>query len=202
MRKDFELISEWIAPQSSVLDLGCGDGTLLDHLKNSHNIRGIGLEIDVSNISLCIERGVDVIHVDLDSGEWQKYFADQEFDYVVMTHALQIVKSPEETLLRMIRIGREAIVTFPNFAYWKNRFQLGMGGRMPVTDALPSQWYDTANIHLCTFKDFENLCRLHNIACLQYSSLNAAHKFSLPARYMRNLFGEIAMYRLTKHAFR
>ena len=202
MRKDLELISKWIAPRSSVLDLGCGDGTLLGHLKNSHNIRGIGIEIDVSNIALCIERSVDVIHVDLDGGEWQKYFADQEFDYVVMTHAIQIMKNPDETLLEMMRIGKEAIVTFPNFAYWKSRLQLGIEGRMPVTASMPAQWHDTENIHLCTFKDFEDLCRLHSITCLQYSSLNAAHKSSLLSRWMRNLFGELAMYRLTKHAAR
>lgn len=195
MRPDLEIIRDWIEPNSRVLDLGCGDGELLWSLKRERNIAGLGLEIDDDNIVRCIERGVGVIQIDLDEG-LRDDFDDRSFDYVVMTQALQAMRRPDLLLDEMLRVGKEAIVTFPNMGHWRNRIQMLLGGNMPVTPALPAAWYDTANIHLCTIRDFEALCRSRNIRRLQRTTVDHNHRASTGARLLPNLMGEIAIYRL------
>jgi len=194
LRPDLAIISEWIEPGSRVLDLGCGDGTLLDYLKRERNVDGYGLEIDPENIVACIQRGVSVIQSDLDAG-LSDYFDDNSFDYVVMTQTLQAMHYPSRLLSEMLRVGRQGIVTFPNFGHWQTRLQIALGGHMPKSRALPNEWYDTPNIHLCTLKDFEELCQHLNIGILQRNVVDTAHRSNLGMRLFPNLLGEIALYR-------
>lgn len=197
LRPDLAIISEWIQPGSRVLDLGCGDGTLLDHLRRTRNVDGYGLEIDPDNVVSCIQRGVNVIQSDLDAG-LTDYFDDDSFDYVVMTQTIQAVHYPSRLLSEMLRVGREGIVTFPNFGHWSSRIQLGLGGRMPQSRALPNEWYDTPNIHLCTLKDFEALCHHLEIDILQRNVVDTEHRSSIGMRLLPNLLGEIALYRFRR----
>jgi len=154
LRVDLQQIADWVAPGSRVLDLGCGDGTLLAHLRDRHQCRGYGVEIADDLIAQCIGRGINVIQSNLDAG--LRMFADGMFETVILSQTLQAVHNAERMLTEMARIGREGIVSFPNFGHWKHALSL-LGGRMPVTQQIPYQWYDTPNIHLCTLKDFEIL---------------------------------------------
>jgi len=193
LRPDLAIISEWIEPGSRVLDLGCGDGTLLKYLQEHRNVTGYGLEIDPDNVLACIKNNVDVIQTDLDAG--LSDFDEDSFDYVVMTHTLQAVSYPHRLVKEMLRIGRQGIVTFPNFGHWRVRTQLLLKGRMPVSNALPHAWYDTPNIRLCTVKDFEELCKTQGIRILERQVLDHTHRQRALARLLPNLLGEIAMYR-------
>lgn len=197
LRPDFALISEWIAPGARVLDLGCGEGTLLRHLRETRQVSGYGLEIDDANILQCLENCVDVIQSDLDAG-LADFFDDNSFDYVVMTQTLQAMRRPDELLEEMMRVGREGIVTFPNMGHWKNRLQIAIGGHMPVSRALPYTWYDTPNIHLCTLQDFETLCAEKGYRILQRCVVDAGHRERRLAALRPNLFSEIAVYRFTR----
>lgn len=200
MRLDEKITHAWIKKDSRVLDLGCGDGTLLASLK-ARGVHGLGIEIDADKITQAICRGVDIIEQDLNDGLAR--FADKSFDTVVMARALQAVKHPEKLLLDMLRVGLEGIVTFPNFAYWQNRAYLGIKGIMPMSDTLPYAWYDTPNIHLCTFKDFERLCDKHNIEILAQKALFNQNDSSLRTKAQSfgailapNLMADMAMYRV------
>jgi methionine biosynthesis protein MetW len=197
MRVDQKIIIPWIKEKARVLDLGCGDGTLLRHLKEQRNIEGYGLEIDQLNIISSIEKGVNVIQADLDAG-LGKYFEDDTFDYVIMTQTLQAIQRPDHLLTEMLRIGREGIVTFPNMGHWKSRLQLSLKGMMPVTRSLPYEWYNTPNIHLCTLGDFESLCNRLNIRILQSSVVNYAQQPSALIRMWPSLLGELAIYHITR----
>jgi len=197
IRVDQEIIIPWMKEGSSVLDLGCGDGTLLRHLQESRNMHGYGLEIDQVKVISSIENGVNVIHADLDAG-LNQYFDNDSFDYVIMTQTLQAIQRPDHLLQEMLRIGREGIVTFPNMGHWKSRLQLGLQGIMPVTRTLPYEWYNTPNIHLCTLKDFEALCERLNIRILQSRMVNFAQKSSTLIKLMPGLMGEIAVYHITR----
>ena len=194
MRADLEIISQWIRPGSRVLDLGCGDGTLLAYLRDNRQASGYGLEIDEANIVSCIRNGVNVIHADLEAG--LSDFQDDAFDYVIMTETLQAVQHTERLLDEMLRVGHEGIVTFPNFAYWRCRLQLTLGGRMPVVKTLPYAWYNTPNIHLFTIQDFEDLCQRKQIKVLHRAVVDNAHRSTLGARLFPNLLGELALYRV------
>lgn len=196
MRPDLAMISAWIKPGSRVLDLGCGDGSLLAHLAESREVTGYGLEIDPKRVVACLQKGVNVIQTDLDDGLAD--FDANSFDYVVMTQALQVVREPQKLLNDMLRIGREGIVTFPNFGHWKSRLSIALSGEMPVTPALPETWYNTPNIHLCTVQDFEALCAASNIKILQGMAVDRHHRSGLRSRLMPNLFGELALYRFTR----
>ncbi len=193
LRTDLALMSEWITEGSHVLDLGCGDGTLLAYLGDNRNITGYGLEIDDDNLELCIEKGVNVIDTDLNQG--LSDFTEDSFDYVVMTQALQTIHRPDLLLQEMLRVGKQGIVTFPNFGHWKVRISLFLNGLMPKTKALSEDWYISENIRLCTLHDFEKLCKTLDIEVLQRAVVDTKHHSSWFMRLMPNLLGEIAVYR-------
>lgn len=197
LRADLALIGDWIAPRSRILDLGCGDGALLAHLAQTRSVRGYGLEIDPDNVAACVKAGINVIQADVDEGLAD--FATGSFDYVVMTHALQALVRPDLVVAEMLRVGREVIVTFPNFGHWRVRLAL-LSGRMPLTPALPSQWYDTDNIHLCTLADFEALCREFGWSVLERALLDRRHLSGKLIGMAPNLFCENALYKLRQPA--
>ena len=196
LRPDLSIIQQWIRPESEILDLGCGEGELLSYLKNEKNVHGYGLEINPEKLTACIRNGVNVIEQNLDNGLGN--FEDQSIDTVVMTQALQAVQRPDELLDEMLRIGKEAIVTFPNFGYWKTRFYLLLKGRMPMSDTLPYNWYDTPNIHMCTFRDFEILCRERGIRILNKTVVDDQHREHWSIRLWPAMLGEIAVYHITR----
>ncbi|HCS63392.1 MAG TPA: methionine biosynthesis protein MetW [Cellvibrio sp.] len=195
MRIDLNEIQHWIQQGSRILDLGCGDGTLLKFLIDTKQVQGYGLEIDAAQINTCIDKGLNVIEQNLDQGLGN--FADKSFDTVLMTQALQTLHFPHLVLDEMLRVGKECIVTFPNFGHWKARFYLATRGRMPVSDLLPYEWYNTPNIHFCTFDDFEVLCRERNIRVIHRQVVNEQSGQTLKD-FMPNLFGETAIYHLSK----
>lgn len=196
MRTDFQIIQTWINTSARVLDLGCGDGTFLKYLQNNKQTHGYGLEIDPENIEQCIEKGINVIEQDLDKG--LSNFADNSFDTVLMAQALQAVHYPHLVLDEMLRIGRECIITFPNFGHWRCRLYLAQRGKMPVSKFMPYTWYNTPNIHFCTFKDFEELCQTKQVRILNRMVVDQEHRGDWLSRMLPNLFGEIAIYHLTR----
>jgi len=189
-------IGDWIKENSRVLDLGCGDGSLLETLSNKNQVRGYGLEIDPDSISQCIGRGVNVIEQDLNEG--LENFADASFDTVVMMQTLQALRYPHLVLDDMLRIGKQCIVTFPNFGHWRTRADLVFSGRMPVTKRLSYQWYDTPNIHFFTYKDFEALCAEREISIVDRTFIGGrASDLSLD-KIWPNLFAHTAVYHLAR----
>lgn len=189
IRPDFALISQWVKPNAKVLDLGCGDGELLTHLHHQHDIRGYGIEKDDKNWLTAMENGVDVLQMDLESG--LSGFEDLSFDTVILSQTLQAMHNTEGIVKEMLRVGREAIVTFPNFGYWRNRIQILLG-QMPVSKTLPYQWYDTPNVHLCTIHDFDAFCRNHNIVVIERKVITGGQD----VQFLPNFLGNLAMYRL------
>ncbi|HEX5364905.1 MAG TPA: methionine biosynthesis protein MetW [Gallionella sp.] len=190
-RPDFAAIAEWIPPGASVLDLGCGDGSLLRYLKEARGVRGYGVEINDMDIVMCIANGVNVIQNDLESG--LSDFEDNAFDFVILSQTLQATRHTEALIREMLRVGREGIVSFPNFGYWKNRLNV-LTGHMPVSRDLPYQWYDTPNVHLCTLHDFEAFSREHRIAILDRSVMTGEKEVGL----LPNLLGSTAVYRFQR----
>lgn len=186
-RADFAAIAQWIKPGAQVLDLGCGDGALFNYLARERGISGYGVEIDDENVLACVKNGVNVIQRNLERG--LREFEDQSFDYVILSQTLQAMRNGERILREMLRVGREGIATFPNFGYWRNRVHV-LRGRMPVSDALPYQWFDTPNIHLCTLDDFERFCAEHRMRILQRKVLTEGRAVSL----LPNLLGALAIY--------
>lgn len=195
LRPELRIIADWITPGSRVLDLGCGGGTLLAHLRDNRQVSGYGLEIDQAKIVQAVDKGVNVIQTDLDAGLTE--FESNSFDYVVMSQTLQAVHYPERLLEEMLRVGREGIITFPNFGHWSCRLQL-LFGHMPVTPSLPNTWYNTPNIHLCTLRDFEALCIEKAFRILERTVVDHAHQTSLPMRLLPNIMGEVALYRFQR----
>lgn len=152
----FDLIVDIVEPGSRVLDLGCDDCTLLARLRDERDVSGRGVDIDEGSIRACIKRGISVFHGDLDEG--LRDYPDASYDYVILSRTIQQVRHPATLMQEMVRVGRRAIVNFPNFAFWRNRLQLAIGGVMPMNRELPYTWYETPNIHFCTARDFSNLC--------------------------------------------
>jgi methionine biosynthesis protein MetW len=186
-RPDFAAIARWVARDTKVLDLGCGDGSLLRYLARERNARGYGVEIDDAKVLACVRNGVNVIQGDLESG--LSGFESRSFDYVILSLTLQAMKNTEGVVTEMLRVGREGIVSFPNFAYWKNRLNV-LGGNMPVSEDLPYQWYDTPNVHLCTLKDFETFCRARDIDIIERRVMTGVNE----VRFAPNLLGSTAFY--------
>jgi len=195
MRIDHKIILDWIKPNARVLDLGCGDGTLLKLLNEKKSTHSYGIDIDEENILQCIRNGVSVIEQDIEKG--LSNFDDKSFDTVIMSHAIQTLQHPDKALQEMLRIGRECIITFPNFGHWKARFQLAWNGRMPVSDILPFEWYNTPNIHFCTFRDFELLSQEMQASILNREVVATKSFGRALQRLHPNLFGETALYRVT-----
>lgn len=152
IRIDLQIIADMIEPDTRLLDVGCGNGDLLDYLVHFKQVDGRGIEISTEGVRSCVNAGLSVIQGDADTD--LETYPDQAFDYVVLSQTLQTVTAPRVVLENMLRIGRRAIVSFPNFAYWRLRLYLALTGRMPVSKSLPYQWHNTPNIHLCTIKDF------------------------------------------------
>ena len=189
-RQDFAIIADWVKLGSKVLDLGCGDGSLLQFLRGSLDVRGYGVEKDDANLINCMQNNINVIQMDLEAG--LSGFEAQSFDVVVLSQTLQAMHNTEDIVQEMLRVGREAIVTFPNFGYWKPRLQLALG-QMPVSKDLPYEWYNTPNVHLCTIHDFDEFCVKHNIEIKERRVLG---EDGHPVSFMPNLLGSLAMYRL------
>ncbi len=190
-RSDFQAIAAWVRPDSSVLDLGCGDGLLLRFLQQTRNARGYGIEIADANVLACVKNGVNVIQSDLERG--LAGFDAGSFDCVILSQTLQAVLHTEEIMLEMLRVGREAVVSFPNFGRWDLRLQIALG-RMPVSAELPYQWYNTPNVHLFTIADFESFCDSHSIRVLERVVLHRG----LPVTTFANFLGSLAVYRVEK----
>jgi len=195
-RYDLQVISDWIEPNSKVMDLGCGNGKLLRHLQQTKNTTGYGLELNPNLIEKCIDNGVNVIQTNLDQG--LSHFDSNSFDYVILSLTLQAMRKPKRLLEEMLRVGRQGIVTFPNFAYWRNRLQIAFNGKMPVSEELPYKWYDTPNIHLCTIRDFSRLCAELGFHIDASVAVHSNGKTNIGLQLSPNFFGEIALCRFSK----
>ena len=188
-RYDFPIIENWTHQNSKVLDLGCGDGTLLNYLKVKKNIKGFGIEKNKKNWLLSLKNNIDVIQMDLEIG--LAGFETNSFDLVILSRTIQSMKNIEEIIHEMMRVGKEVVITFPNFGYWKNRLQI-LQGNMPVSEELPYKWFETPNIHLCTIRDFDNLCQKNKIKIEQRLILTDKKSVN----FYPNFFGALALYKL------
>jgi len=191
LRPDLAFIAHWVREGAHVLDLGCGDGVMLEYLQSDKRCVGYGVEIDDDKIPLCIRRGVSVIQQDLEAG--LAMFTDNAFDMVLCLSALQMMKNVEGILADIARVGGEAIVSFPNFAYWPHRASL-LRGRMPVSKSLPYEWYDTPNVRCATIKDFEELANKVGLEVLECIALHEGK----PVSFLPNWRGSLAVFRLRK----
>jgi methionine biosynthesis protein MetW len=190
-RKDMEVIASLVPPGSRVLDLGCGDGELLAYLRDQRGCSGYGVELDDANLLACARRGVNVIQFNLEEG--LKLFDDRSFDVVLQLETLQHLRNAEHMLRETARVGRQGIVSFPNFAHWPNRLSV-VRGRMPVTRALPYEWYDTPNIRVGTFADFEVLARKNGLDILDSFGLQAGQV----VRRWPNLMASVAVFKFER----
>ncbi|NQW34798.1 MAG: methionine biosynthesis protein MetW [Methylophilales bacterium] len=188
-RYDFSIIADWVPTGSRVLDLGCGDGELLNYLKSKKNITGFGIEKGEKNWLEALKNNIDVIQIDIESGLSE--FETDSFDVVILSKTIQSMQNTEMVVKEMLRIGKEVIVTFPNFGFWRNRFQIIMG-RMPISDELPYAWFNTPNIHLCTIKDFDSFCEKYRFKITDRMILTDKQS----VKFIPNLFGALALYKL------
>ena len=197
-RVDLLLIAEMVSPGARVLDVGCGDGTLLLLLSEKRGVDGRGIELSQAGVNSCVAQGLSVIQGDADTD--LVHYPDLAFDFAILSQTLQATYSPRHVLEQLLRIGKRAVVSFPNFGHWRVRGQLLFGGQMPLTDNLPDHWYDTPNIHLCTIKDFRGLCKDVGARVERAVALNAYGRklgVSMPA-FAQNLFGEQAVFLLSR----
>jgi methionine biosynthesis protein MetW len=197
-RVDLLFIAEMVSPGARVLDIGCGDGTLLRLLAEKRGIDGRGIELSQAGVNSCVAQGLSVIQGDADTD--LVYYPDLAFDYAILSQTIQATYAPHDVLKQLLRIGKRAIVSFPNFGHWRVRTQVMFGGQMPQTDNLPDRWYQTPNIHLCTIKDFLGLCKDVGAKVERAVALNAyGHKLgvSMPL-FAQNLFGEQAVFLLSR----
>jgi methionine biosynthesis protein MetW len=190
-RYDYQLISSWIPERSRVLDLGCGDGVLLAGLEATHGTFGYGIEIDDASVLASVKNGINVIQGDIETG--LAWFEDNSFDFVILSQTLQAMRNAESVMREMLRVGREGIVSFPNFGYWKHRLDI-MRGHMPVSKSLPHAWWNTPNIHLCTVKDFEDLCVKAGAEILDERVLHEGNTRT----FLPNLLGSLGVFRFRR----
>ena len=198
MKSEYKIISDLIEQNSRVLDVGCDDGTLMEFLKNNKNVDVRGIEISKDKVQICIEKGLTVIE---GNAEFDlKQFPNHSFDYVVLGQTLQAFINPEAVIKELLRVGKKAIVTIPNFGHWKVRFNLLIKGTMPITSSLPNNWYNTPNIHMCTIKDFFKFSEIVNFKI--YKSLSLMNKnvssINNSNLFLKNLFGELGIFLIEK----
>jgi len=194
IRADYELIESLIEPNSTVLDIGCGDGELLANLKADMNIMGKGIELEQDLVLTCVNRGLSVIQHDVEQGLGE--YADKSYDYVILSQTVQTIKNPEKVFTELLRVGRKVIVSFPNFAHWRCRAQLFLGGHAPVTKQLPFEWHNSPNIHCLSLKDFEQFCKRLNVKVEKKIPLIKTRLS--PVRFAPNLFAEQVIYVTSK----
>ena len=194
MKQEFKIISNLIDKNTRVLDVGCGDGTLMEYLKDSRKIDIRGIEISKNNVQKCLSKGLTVIEGDAEKDLLQ--FPDGSFDFVILSQTLQAFLTPEIVIKELLRVGKKAVVTIPNFGFWKDRLQLLFKGTMPITKNLPDEWYNTPNLHMCTLKDFYNFCENRNIKldqsiALKNEKISTINKLNLN---IKNLSAELGIF--------
>jgi methionine biosynthesis protein MetW len=192
-RKDFDIISEWIKPNCRILDLGCGDGSLLKLLNEKRNVSGYGIDNSMEKTIKSVDNGINIINTNIN--ENLKYFSSNKFNYVVLAQSLQVVDNPVSLIKEMLRVGNEAIISFPNMGYWKSRAYLLLKGEMPVTDNLPYSWHSTPNIHLCTINDFKKMCYKNKFQIVD-EVINNSKGLNITTSSMSNLFGTSAIFKI------
>lgn len=193
LRSDIDTILDWVTQGSRVLDLGCGDGELLAALTKQKAISGLGVDIDAGNLIAAVDKGLCVVQQNMEDG--LPNFNSKSFDVVIIAFSLQVLTRPHTVLERVVDIGNEAIVSFPNFGHWRSRLSLLFSGRMPKTKALPYSWFDTPNIHFCTVNDFEQLCDQLQIEIIERKTSEGGH---ILAKLWPNLFAKSASYRIQR----
>ena len=193
-RTDLELITSLVDKEARILDVGCGNGELLKSLKNKKNVKGQGLELKQERVNKCVAKGLSAIQGNADSD--LSLYPDQSFDCVILSQTIQATNNPKNILIELIRIGKKAIISIPNFGYWKVRIGFATYGKMPITEKLSNNWYDTPNIHLCSILDFVNLCRELNIKIEKTIVLNSNNtkSFNGAPNSWSNFFGEEAIF--------
>ena len=193
-RTDLELITSLVDKEARILDVGCGNGELLKSLKNKKNVKGQGLELKQERVNKCVAKGLSAIQGNADSD--LSLYPDQSFDCVILSQTIQATNNPKNILIELIRIGRKAIISIPNFGYWKVRLGFAAYGKMPITEKLSNNWYDTPNIHLCSILDFVDLCRELNIEIEKTIVLNSnnSKSFNGAPNSWSNFFGEEAIF--------
>ncbi len=194
MKKEFQIISELIEDNTRVLDVGCGDGTLMKFLKDNKNVDTRGLEISKNNVQSCISKGLSIIEGNAEKDLHQ--FSNLSFDYVVLSQTLQAFYNPEQVIDNLLRVANKAIVTIPNFGYWKVRIHLLLKGTMPVTENLPNEWYNTPNLHMCSIKDFFNFCNKRKIELYKSIALNGEKTSIINKKNinLKNLSSELGIF--------
>ena len=198
LRIDLKLIADMVEPSSRLLDVGCGDGSLLEYLSHEKGVDGRGIELSMDGVNACVSQGLSVIQGDADTDLFN--YPDHAFDFVILAQTLQATRAPKEVLENLLRIGRRAIVSLPNFGYWRVRLSLALQGRMPHTRTLPHNWYDTPNIHFCTIRDFVDLCDELEIAIENSFSLDSMGrgKHVRNGYFRANLMGEQGVFLLSR----
>jgi len=198
MKQEFKIIADLIEKNTRVLDVGCGDGTLMEHLKNDKKIDIRGIEISKNNVQKCIGKGLTVIEGDAEKDLSQ--FPDSSFDFVILSQTLQAFLNPEKVISELLRVGKKAIVTIPNFGYWKVRLHLLIKGTMPITRTLPDEWYNTPNLHMCTIKDFFNFCEMRKINLYKSIALQNLESSKITSSNLRlkNLTAVLGIFLIEK----
>lgn len=195
MRIDLQTVQQWVKPKSRLLDLGCGDGTLLLNLKKEKQVDGLGFEINDEHILSCVAKGLSVVEQNINEGF--AHIKDKSFDVVVMSMALQAMSRPDVVLDEMLRVGNECIITFPNFGHWRCRTHLAFKGEMPVSKNMPYEWYNTPNTHFCTVNDFEKLCQEKDIKIINKKMVNHEKNHSYIPDFLSNLLAVTAIYHVS-----
>ena len=198
LRIDLQLIADMVEPSSRLLDIGCGDGSLLEYLWHEKDVDGRGIELSMEGVNACVSQGLSVIQGDADTDLFN--YPDHAFDFVILAQTLQATRAPKEVLENLLRIGRRAIVSLPNFGYWRVRLSLAFQGRMPHTETLPHNWYDTPNIHFCTIRDFVDLCHELEIVIEKSFSLDSTGRGKQVRNgyFNANLLGEQGVFLLNR----